>query len=200
MDFKDYYAGLGVSDSATPEDIKRAYRQLARKYHPDVSKEQGAEARFQEVGEVYEVLQDPAKRAEYDQLRRYHTGRDGSFSPPPGWQSASGFGGGYTEVDSRHFSEFFEQMFGGGSRNTGFGGFDNFSQSARSRGEDVHARLALFLECAEQGPALAEGLKNSTCRGWRSLLTCLLDEVHAMRREVERLNHLLSRFMDEKQP
>jgi len=101
MDFKDYYAVLGVSESATPEEIKKAYRKLARKYHPEVSKEADASDRFKDVGEAYEVLKDPEKRAEYDQLRKYGTRDDGSFQPPPGWQSASGFGGGgYTEADA----------------------------------------------------------------------------------------------------
>ncbi|RMJ04257.1 Curved DNA-binding protein [Marinobacter litoralis] len=152
MDFKDYYAVLGVSESASPEDIKKAYRKLARKYHPDVSKEDDATDKFQDVGEAYEVLKDPEKRAEYDQLRKYGARDDGSFQPPPGWQSASGFGGGgYTEADAGRFSDFFEQMFGGGQHaGTGFGG-GGFRQSVRMRGEDVHARLALFLEEALNG-------------------------------------------------
>ncbi|MBJ6137010.1 DnaJ C-terminal domain-containing protein [Marinobacter litoralis] len=150
MDFKDYYAVLGVSESATPEEIKKAYRKLARKHHPDVSKEADASDRFKDVGEAYEVLKDPEKRAEYDQLRKYGARADGSFQPPPGWQSASGFGGGgYTEADARQFSDFFEEIFGGGRRG-GFGG-GGFHQSMRMRGEDVHARLALFLEEALTG-------------------------------------------------
>jgi len=145
MDFKDYYAVLGVSESASPEEIKKSYRKLARKYHPDVSKEENADEKFKDLGEAYEVLKDPEKRAEYDQLRKYGAQADGSFQPPPGWQSASGFGGGgYTDADARQFSDFFEQMFGGGpDAGSGAGGF---RQSMRMRGEDVHARLALFLE------------------------------------------------------
>ncbi|WP_298448748.1 DnaJ C-terminal domain-containing protein [uncultured Marinobacter sp.] len=145
MDFKDYYAVLGVSESASPEEIKKSYRKLARKYHPDVSKEDNADEKFKDLGEAYEVLKDPEKRAEYDQLRKYGAQADGSFQPPPGWQSASGFGGGgYTDADSRQFSDFFEQMFGGGQGpGQGAGGF---RQTVRMRGEDVHARLALFLE------------------------------------------------------
>lgn len=150
MDFKDYYAVLGVSESATPEEIKKAYRKLARKYHPDVSKEEDADNKFKDVGEAYEVLKDPEKRAEYDQLRKYGARGDGSFEPPPGWQSASGFGGGgYTDADARQFSDFFEEIFGGGR---GFGGGGGFrQQTMRTRGEDVHARLALFLEEAFHG-------------------------------------------------
>lgn len=153
MDFKDYYAVLGVSESASPEEIKKSYRKLARKYHPDVSKEADADAKFKDLGEAYEVLKDPEKRAEYDQLRKYGARADGSFEPPPGWQSASGFGGGgYTEADARQFSEFFEEVFGG-SRGRGHGdaGFGGFRQNVRSRGEDVHARLALLLEEAYHG-------------------------------------------------
>ena len=84
MEFKDYYKVMGVERSATPEDIKRAHRKLARKYHPDVSKEKDAEARFKELAEAYEVLKDPEKRASYDQLgANYKAGQD--FSPPPEW-------------------------------------------------------------------------------------------------------------------
>ena len=154
MDFKDYYAVLGVSESASPEEIKKAYRKLARKYHPDVSKEEDADARFKDLGEAYEVLKDPEKREEYDQLRKYGARPDGSFEPPPGWQSASGFGGGgYTEADARQFSEFFEEIFGSGRRrgfSSGFGG-GGFRQNMRKRGEDGHARIALFLEEAFYG-------------------------------------------------
>lgn len=149
MEFKDYYAALGVKEDASPDEIKKAYRKLARKYHPDVSKEDDAEVKFKDVGEAYEVLKDPEKRAEYDQLRKYGAGRSGDFEPPPGWESASRFGGGgYTEADAAQFSDFFESIFGGGGHQGGFGGF---RQNMRMRGEDVHARLALFLEEAYSG-------------------------------------------------
>lgn len=148
MDFKDYYAVLGVSESASPEEIKKAYRKLARKFHPDVSKEPNAEVQFKDVGEAYEVLKDPEKRAEYDQLRKYGGASDGSFEPPPGWQSRSPFGaGGYTEADAGQFSDFFESIFGGGQ--AGAGGFRRRPRDGR--GDDVHARLALFLEEAFHG-------------------------------------------------
>lgn len=148
MDFKDYYAVLGVSESASPEDIKKAYRKLARKYHPDVSEEDNASDNFKDVGEAYEVLKDPEKRAEYDELKKYGARKDGSFQAPPDWQSASGFGGGgYTEADAGQFSDFFEEIFGG-SRGAGFG---NRQHAMRIRGEDVHSRLSLFLEEAFDG-------------------------------------------------
>jgi len=155
MDFKDYYAVLGVSESASADEIKKAYRKLARKYHPDVSKEKNADDKFKDVGEAYEVLKDPEKRAEYDQLRKYGARDDGSFQPPPGWQSTSGFGGGgYTEADASQFSEFFEQMFGGrgagGFAGSGFGG-GGFRQSMKTRGDDVHAKRSLSLEEAFHG-------------------------------------------------
>ena len=146
MDFKDYYAVLGVSESASADEIKKSYRKLARKYHPDVSKEDDADDKFKDLGEAYEVLKDPEKRGEYDQLRKHGTQSDGSFQPPPGWQSSSGFGGGgYTDADSRQFSDFFEQMFGGG-QGAGRGAGGGFRQNMRRRGEDVHARLSLPLE------------------------------------------------------
>ena len=154
MDFKDYYAVLGVSESASPEEIKKAYRKLARKFHPDVSKEANAGDKFKDVGEAYEVLKDPEKRAEYDELKKYGARQDGSFERPPGWKSASGFGGGgYTEADAGQFSDFFEEVFGGGRRagpGAGFG-FGGQRQSMRRRGEDVDARLALALEDAFHG-------------------------------------------------
>jgi curved DNA-binding protein len=145
---------LGVSESASPEEIKKVYRKLARKYHPDVSKEENADDKFKDVGEAYEVLKDPEKRAEYDELKKYGARKDGSFQRPPGWESASGFGGGgYTEADAGQFSDFFEEIFGGGRRGgAGFGaGFGGQRHARRMRGEDVNARIALFLEEAFHG-------------------------------------------------
>lgn len=156
MEFKDYYAILGVEDSATDAEIKTRYRKLARKYHPDVNKDANAEDKFKEVGEAYEVLKDPEKRAEYDQLRRYGTAdAGGDFRPPPGWQSAAGFsGGGYTGADAHHFSDFFESVFGAagaeGAARRGFSSGPGHSPFHR-RGDDIQHRISLFLEEAQQG-------------------------------------------------
>ncbi|MGD8956923.1 MAG: DnaJ domain-containing protein, partial [Chromatiaceae bacterium] len=105
MDYKDYYAAMGVARDATQDEIKRAYRKLARKYHPDVSKERDAERRFKELGEAYEVLKDPEKRAAYDQLGKdWRAGQE--FRPPPGWDAGFEFsGGGYTDADHGGFSD-----------------------------------------------------------------------------------------------
>ena len=117
MKYKDYYEILGVSRDAGQDQIKQAYRKLARKYHPDVSDSPEAETRFKEVGEAYEVLKDPEKRAAYDQLGSgFQPGQD--FRPPPDWDPGFDFSGAsgtrYTTADAADFSEFFETLFGGG--------------------------------------------------------------------------------------
>src|SRR5271166_1697843 len=112
MQFKDYYDTLGVTRAASAEEIKRAYRKLARKYHPDVSKERNAEARFKDVQEAYEVLRDPEKRAAYDQLGRdYRPGQQ--FRPPPDWSQRFGHAGSQRFSDLNGFSDFFSSLFGG---------------------------------------------------------------------------------------
>jgi curved DNA-binding protein len=114
MEFKDYYKTLGVEPGASDADIKAAYRRLARKYHPDVSKEAGAEERFKAINEAYEVLKDPGKRNAYEQLRAggFRQGQD--FRPPPGWDyDGQDFGGG------GGFSDFFESLFGGARARAG---------------------------------------------------------------------------------
>jgi curved DNA-binding protein len=111
MQFKDYYDTLGLTRAAGAEEIKRAYRKLARKYHPDVSKEKNAEAKFKDVQEAYEVLKDPEKRAAYDQLGRdYRPGQQ--FRPPPDWQQRFSRPGSQRFSDLNGFSDFFSSLFG----------------------------------------------------------------------------------------
>lgn len=146
MEFKDYYKIMGVSRDASAEEIKRAYRKLARKYHPDVSKEPDAEARFKEINEAYEVLKDPKKRAAYDQLgTRWKAGEE--FRPPPDW-NVGGFDFGGFEGGPTHFSDFFEALFGGASP---FGARRGPRQGFRMRGENEYAKLQISLEEAYRG-------------------------------------------------
>src|SRR6202034_3338047 len=112
MQYKDYYEVLGVARSADADAVKRAYRKLARKYHPDVSKEKNAESKFKEVQEAYEVLRDTEKRAAYDQLGRdYRPGQQ--FRPPPDWSQRFGDSGSQRFSDLNGFSDFFSTLFGG---------------------------------------------------------------------------------------
>jgi curved DNA-binding protein len=112
MQYKDYYEVLGVTRGAEADEVKRAYRKLARKYHPDVSKEKNAENKFKEVQEAYEVLRDPEKRAAYDQLGRdYRPGQQ--FRPPPDWGQRFGQTGSQRFSDLNGFSDFFSTLFGG---------------------------------------------------------------------------------------
>jgi len=167
MEFKDYYATLGVAHTATQDEVKRAYRKLARKYHPDVSKEPDAEARFKAVAEAHEVLFDTERRAAYDDIVQRHA-RGQPFEPPPGWDSGyeySGRGPGGTAGrhpgaaagragDAEDFSDFFESLFGRG----GFEGAEGpgrRSAGHRSNGSfpgrDHHAKVAIGLLEAYQG-------------------------------------------------
>jgi curved DNA-binding protein len=149
MEFRDYYQTLGVTRTATAEEIKKVYRRLARKYHPDVSKEPNAEAKFKEVQEAYEVLKDPEKRAAYDQLgANPKNGQD--FRPPPDWASGFEFRGGPRQQTGpgadAQFSDFFSSLFGGAG-----GGFAQPGESARRGGRDHHARVDIDLEEAFKG-------------------------------------------------
>lgn len=164
MEYKDYYKILGVERDADQETIKRSYRKLARKYHPDVSKEADAEARFKELNEANEVLKDPEKRAAYDQLgNNWQAGQD--FRPPPGWDQGFEFhGGGYTQVDPDQFSDFFETLFGRGGFSHGAVGGQNFQRrSGRSayRGENAHAKILIDVEDSYNGSARTITLKHS---------------------------------------
>ena len=164
MQFKDYYDTLGVEPSAGEAEIKTAYRRLARKYHPDVSKESGAEERFKAINEAYEALRDPQKRAAYDQLRARGYRPGDEVQPPPG-----GFGGGqgYGGVDFEEifagggagggFSDFFESMFGRGRARGGPG----FQGRPRPPG-DTRAKLAISLETVFQGGSVRIGINGKT--------------------------------------
>ena len=145
MEFKDYYQTLGVGRSAEPDEIKRSYRRLARKYHPDVSNEPEAEQRFKEIQEAHEVFKDPEKRAAYDQFgANWKAGQE--FRPPPDWKPGFGFaGGGYT--DAGDFSDFFKSVFGGAGHRRSGGGHTHI----RMKGEDLHAKVSLPLEDVYRG-------------------------------------------------
>ena len=148
MQFKDYYKIMGVARDATQDEIKRSYRKLARKYHPDVSKEPNAEARFKELGEAYEVLKDAEKRAAYDQLGANYKGGQ-EFRPPPDWNTGFEFsGGGYTGGDAQDYSDFFSSLFGKEFRSGGAG-----RASPHAKGEDHHAKVLIDLEDAYLGAA-----------------------------------------------
>ncbi|WP_313388647.1 DnaJ domain-containing protein, partial [Achromobacter aegrifaciens] len=118
MEFKDYYSMLGVERDASEDDIRRAYRKLARKYHPDVSKESDAETRMRDVNEAYDVLRDKEKRQAYDNLAA-GVSPEGSFQPPPGWDEGFEFHRGAAPGDEAQFSEFFSSLFGGRNRRGG---------------------------------------------------------------------------------
>lgn len=143
MKYKDYYQVLGVARGASADEIKKAYRRLARKYHPDVSSEPDAEERFKDINEAHEVLSDAEKRAAYDQLGRYQSGQE--FRPPPGWEERfvhrRGFFDEHADAD---FGDLFETLFGRGGPFRGRGGF-------AMAGEDFEALVEVSLEQANHG-------------------------------------------------
>ena len=160
MKFRDYYETLGVARTATEAEIKAAYRKLARKYHPDVNKEAGAEEQFKEIGEAYAVLKDTEKRAAYDRFgANWKNGQD--FTPPPNWNEGfeysdtdyggghPGYGGGF-EGDQ---SEFFESLFGRGKHRQGGRGSNsgNPRQGMNFKGQDHHAKILIDLADAYNG-------------------------------------------------
>lgn len=159
MKYQDYYESLEVPRSASQEDIKKSYRKLARKYHPDVNKQSGAEEKFKRISEAYEVLQDPEKRKRYDALgANWQAGQE--FRPPPGYEGMKfNFGGGSAE-GMAGFSDFFESLFGG-AKGSGFAGAENIFDSlsgfsgGRSRpdhsGQSHEAEITISLEDAFLG-------------------------------------------------
>src|SRR6266481_517271 len=172
VQFRDYYETLGVSKTATDDEIRSAFRKLARKYHPDVAKDKkAAEEKFKEINEAYEVLGDPEKRKKYDQLGA-DWNRPGGFQPPPDWQRQAqqpgggfyqwgGDGGGVQfEFDGTGFSDFFEAFFGGGRGRSAFGGFGG-RQATSERGADVEADIMVTLEEALHGSTRTVSLRRA---------------------------------------
>lgn len=141
MKFSDYYDTLGVSEQATTDEIKSAYRKLARKYHPDVSKEKDAEERFKAINEAHEVLKDAEKRKAYDQLKRSGFRAGDDFRPPPDF--GQGYDFHFGDNDGGGFSDFFESLFGGGGPRA--------RRGPTRRGRDLEARLSIPLDVAYAG-------------------------------------------------
>ncbi|MFD1122977.1 DnaJ C-terminal domain-containing protein [Methylophilus flavus] len=152
MKFKDYYEVLNVAKSATDVEVKAAYRKLARKYHPDVSKDPNAEDKFKELGEAYAVLKDPEKRAAYDQVG---TGskHGQEFTPPPNWDAGFEFSGnGFGNNSNTYNSEFFEEIFGRQARN-------QQNQNNHAKGQDHHAKVMIDLGDSYSGAKKSISLK-----------------------------------------
>lgn len=157
MDYKDYYKIMGLKRDASQDDIRRAHRKLARKYHPDISKEPDAEAKFKEAGEAYVVLKDPEKRAAYDRLDPNIMG-DQEFHPPPNWDSGFEFsGGGPTDEGDQNFSAFFEELFG----RHGYRAHSAHDTQFNARGQDHHAKVLVDLEDAFHGATRKINLQSS---------------------------------------
>ena len=150
MQFKDYYKTLGVERNASDDDIRKAYRKLARKFHPDVSKEKNAEEQFKAVGEAYEVLKDKEKRSAYDRLGTHRPGQD--FRPPPGWEQQYGRGGGFRseDMDGLDLGDLFGGLFGGGAGKGGAGFGRGRARSAPPRAP-IETEVTITLEEALNG-------------------------------------------------
>jgi curved DNA-binding protein len=153
MEFKDYYATLGVEKTATADDIKKAYRRLARKYHPDVSKEPNAAERMSAINEANTVLSDPEKRAAYDALGRRPPGQD--FRPPPDWDAGFEFSGGDHGAAEDEFSDFFANLFGRAARAR------RGADATSMRGGDHHAKVMIDLADAYHGATRAVTLRSA---------------------------------------
>src|SRR6266513_353211 len=169
VQFRDYYATLGASNTATEDEIRSAFRKLARKYHPDVAKDKkAAEEKFKQINEAYEVLSDPEKRKKYEQLGA-NWNQPGGFQPPPQWGGQpggrsypwGGDGGGVEfEFGGTGFSDFFEAFFGGGRGRSAFGGFGGREATAE-RGADVEADIMVTLEEALHGSTRTVSLRRA---------------------------------------
>jgi len=184
VDYKDYYQTLGVARDASKEEIQKAYRKLARKYHPDVSKEPDAETRFKELSEAYEVLKDGDKRQKYDQFGSAWKQARQTGQAPPGWDGVQfdfgrggggfRFEGGSQGFGGSGFSDFFDMLFGGqggrrgaGGGREGMGGFG--TRGAALRGADQEASLTLTLEEAARGGRRGLSLSDPTTGGSKNL-------------------------------
>ena len=169
VQFRDYYETLGVSKTASEDEIKSAFRKLARKYHPDVAKDKKeAEEKFKQINEAYEVLSEPEKRRKYDQLGE-NWNQPGGFQPRPQWGGGqpggfrwgSGENGGVEfEFGGTGFSDFFETFFGGGRGRSAFGGFGQRGTMAE-RGSDVEADIMVTLEEALHGSTRQVSLRRA---------------------------------------
>ncbi len=149
MEYKDYYQMLGLERGASLAEIKKAFRKLARQYHPDLSRAPDADARMKEMNEAYAVLSDPAKRAAYDRLGQDHQSGE-AFRPPPDWDAGFEFTNrGFSPSETAEFSDFFAELFG--RMGAGAGGFRNRGGHVEARGEDQHARVMLDIEDAFTG-------------------------------------------------
>ena len=144
MDYKDYYKFLGVERTAEQKEIKRAYRKLARKFHPDVNTDAGAEEKFKEISEAFAVIGDEEQRAAYDQLWAKPPSGQG-FRAPPNWNESYSFSSSDPHMDQAGFSDFFETMFRSGQTPR------DFSSQFRDKGQDQHARIALDITDAFGG-------------------------------------------------
>ena len=175
VQFRDYYETLGVSKTAGADEIKSAFRKLARKHHPDVAKAKdkaAAEEKFKQINEAYEVLSDPEKRAKYDQLGA-DWNQPGGFQPPPEWGGGGMGGGGFRryaggngggvefEFGGTGFSDFFEAFFGGGRGESAFGGGFGRRPATADRGRDVEADIMVTLEEALHGSTRQISLRRS---------------------------------------
>jgi curved DNA-binding protein len=186
LDYKDYYQTLGVKKDASQEDIQKAYRKLARKFHPDVNKDAQAEVKFKEIGEAYEVLKDPDKRKKYDQ---FGSNWNRTGGPPPGWEGVNfgGQGGGFDFRDFQGgggagFSDFFEMLFGGGGPGgrrrggaAGFGGPGAGFGGGPQAGGDAEATISLSVEEAVRGGSREIAISDPNT-GQRKTLTIKIPE------------------------
>ena len=154
VNYKDYYKIMDVAKTASQDDIKKSYRKLARKYHPDVSKEKDAEDRFKDINEAYEVLRDKEKRAAYDELGSNWKAGQSGFTPPPNWQDQYHQGNSHSAAGGQgDFSDFFESLFGGGQ---------GAPRGRRSmKGQDTNAKIMIDLQDAYTGASRSFTLRDN---------------------------------------